>query len=953
MVVVNADRNELGKHYGSSNLSYSEVKIATREQQRPEMTPLTRQEQPAAWNAFAHEYPREAYVPQLVARQASATPDAIALVSVDRTFSYEELNRRANQLAHYLQKLGVRANVLVALCAERSMDMVVGLLAILKAGGAYVPLDPAYPPERLAFMLRDAQTPVLVTQQHLASRFANLDTRPHIVYLDADAALLAQQSAADPSCAISITDLAYVIYTSGSTGQPKGVQILHDSLLNLVFWHQRAFSVTSSDRATQVASPAFDATGWELWPYLTAGASVYLADEDTRLSPILLRDWLVEHRITITFLPTPLAENIMTLKWPSTTSLRYLLTGADKLQHYPPPGLPFALINNYGPTEATVVATFGHVPPIENPDGPPSIGRPIANTQIYILDERLQQVPIGEPGELYIGGVGLAKDYLNRPDITVERFIPHPFSSEPGARLYKTGDLARFLPDGQIAFLGRADQQVKIRGYRIELGEVEAVLNRHPAIQQAVVIVREDVPDNKQLVAYVVTNQQMTSTTEQQLFQLPNNLQIFHLNRTETQWLYNEIFVDQSYLKNGITLADGDCVFDVGANIGLFSLFVHQSCPNARVYAFEPIPPIFETLRNNITLYGLNTKLLNYGLSRENGKAEFTFYPHFSAMSGAYADSQEDEEVTRATLHNQGELLAQYTDELLAGRFRSETFTCQLRTLSEVIRENAILRIDLLKIDVEKGELDVLEGIKEEDWQKIKQIVIEVHDRDGRLAQVIDLLKRHGYRLAVEQAELLANTGLYNIYATRHSRMRPFEAGSQRKTSPDDFSPLVSRYFVSTAELQRFLHTQLPDYMVPASFVLLDALPLTPNGKVDRAALAALDTTNTVRDVALVAPSKPIEERLAAIMAPLLGLEQVGIGIDDDFFMLGGHSLLGTQVIMRVAETFGVDLTLRSLFEAPTVRQLSDEIERLILAKVEAMSDEEALQLLEQGRSIE
>ena len=256
---MNTDRNELGKHYGSSNLPCPGVLIATREQQRPEMPLLTRQEQEqlAAWNATRYEYARDVCIPQLVARQANATPDAIALVDADRALSYAELNRRANQLAHYLRELGVRASVLVALCAERSVDMVVGLLAILKAGGAYLPLDPAYPPERLAFMLQDARAPVLVTQQHLASRFANLDTRPHIVCLDADAALLARQSAADPSCAISITDLAYVIYTSGSTGQPKGVQIAHDSLLNLVFWHQRAFSVTSSDRATQVASPAF------------------------------------------------------------------------------------------------------------------------------------------------------------------------------------------------------------------------------------------------------------------------------------------------------------------------------------------------------------------------------------------------------------------------------------------------------------------------------------------------------------------------------------------------------------------------------------------------------------------------------------------------------------------------------------------------------------------------
>src|SRR6266487_1924044 len=317
------------------------------------------QHQLAAWNATQQNYPRNACVPHLVAGQATVTPDAVALVAGHQRLTHRELHQRANQLAHYLQTLGVRPNVLVGLFVERSLDMVVGLLGILKAGGAYVPLDPSYPPDRLAFMVEDAQAPVLITQQHLVSRLPAQQAR--VICLDADAAVLAQQSPADPISAVTADDLVYIIYTSGSTGRPKGVQITHGSLLNLVFWHQRTFKVTAADRATQVASSAFDATGWELWPYLTVGASAYLPDEHTRLSPTLLRDWLVEHRITITFLPTSLAESIMTLEWPSTTSLRYLLTGADKLQHYPPPGLPFALINNYGLTETTVVNTSGRI----------------------------------------------------------------------------------------------------------------------------------------------------------------------------------------------------------------------------------------------------------------------------------------------------------------------------------------------------------------------------------------------------------------------------------------------------------------------------------------------------------------------------------------------------------------------------------------------------------------
>ena len=355
----------------------------------------------AAGNAPVLEHHLDACVPQLVAMQAAATPGAVALGAGNRMLRYDELNRRANQLAHYLQTLGVGPQTLVALCVERSFDMVVGLLGILKAGGAYVPLDPAYPPERLAFMLADSAAPIVVTRQSTAEQLPGRG--PGLVCFDADSPALAAQSESDPVSAITADDLAYVIYTSGSTGRPKGVQITHRSLLNLVFWHQRAFAVTYSDRATQVSSPAFDATGWELWPYLTCGASVSLPDEETRLSPLLLRDWMLERRITIAFLPTALAESTLALEWPSTTALRFLLTGADTLHRYPSPTLPFALINNYGPTEATVVATSGHVPPGEHADGPPSIGVPIAHTQVYLLDEQLRPVPDGDPGNCISG----------------------------------------------------------------------------------------------------------------------------------------------------------------------------------------------------------------------------------------------------------------------------------------------------------------------------------------------------------------------------------------------------------------------------------------------------------------------------------------------------------------------------------------------------------------------
>jgi len=556
-------------------------------------------------------------------------------------------------MAHYLRAFGVGPDTLVGICLERSVEQVVSALGVLKAGGAYLPLDPTYPSGRLTFMLNDAQAPVLLTKQHFAARLPVGKWR--VINLDADELQIARTPAGSPDIPVSGKNLAYVIYTSGSTGQPKGVQITNNGLLNLIFWHQQTFGVEPSDRATQISNPGFDAAVWELWPYLTAGASVFLPPDAIRNDPASLRNWLVAQRITITFAPTPLAERMIALEWPRETALRIFLTGADTLHSYPPPNLPFTLINNYGPTECTVVASSGRVLPGGCTDVLPSIGRPIANTQIYILNEQLQQVPIGVTGEIYIGGAGLARGYLNRPKLTAERFIPSPFSSDPNTQLYKTGDLARYLPDGQIAFVGRIDEQVKIQGYRIELNEIISLLNRHPMVQTSLVSAREDTPGYKNLVAY-----------------------------------------------------------------------------------FVPKPG------------------------------------------------------TQAT------------------------------------------------------------------------------DKD----------------------------------------------------------------------LRHFLNSELPEFMVPAFFVRLDSMPLNASGKIDRGALPAPTEANILRDENYVCCRTPIEQGVTAVLAGLLNLKRVGV--NDNFFLLGGNSLLGAQVIAQVSDTFGVELSLLSLFDHPTVSELSAEIERLLLAKLGAMSEDEA-----------
>jgi len=428
-----------------------------------------------------------------ISTHAAAFPLRVALAGADEVLTRFELDARANRLAHELRALGVGPDVPVGLFLHRSPSAVVGALGILKAGGAYVPLDPAYPAARIDFMLRDSGVRVVVTN---AATSALLPCGSwHMVELDE----IRGGCAETPDGRTAPGNLAYVIYTSGSTGQPKGVMVTHGNLENLVEWHTAAFGINQDDRASQVSSFGFDAAVWEVWPYLARGASVHFADDSSRREPEALRDWLVRQGITVSFVPTALAEHIVTLPWPATPALRYMLTGADTLHRHAPDGLPFTLVNNYGPTECTVVATSGVVPRAETNGQLPAIGRPIRNTFVWIADEKLRPVREGETGELLIGGAGVTRGYLNRADLTAERFI-----KVAGERVYRTGDLARLLPDGQIAFAGRVDGQIKIRGFRIEPGEIATMLGLHAGVRSSVVAAKEDAAGEKRLVAYVV-----------------------------------------------------------------------------------------------------------------------------------------------------------------------------------------------------------------------------------------------------------------------------------------------------------------------------------------------------------------------------------------------------------------------------------------------------------------
>jgi amino acid adenylation domain-containing protein len=433
-------------------------------------------------------------LPALVNANVRERAHALAISCGSEGLTYGELQRRAKKLMYSLVSAGVTRDVPVGVLLNRSPSFVVAALAVLMAGGAYVPLDPACPVERVDFMVKDARIKIGITD-----RSRQLLQTEGVFWLDVDdpkTLSLRQTEPEEPGA----HDLAYIMYTSGSTGQPKGVQVEHKALMNLVNWHLEAFSLSATDRASQYASVGFDAAVWEIWPYLAEGASVFMIDECTRNNPPGIRDWLKDNQITIAFAPTPIAEQLVQLDWPEDISLRVLLTGGDKLHRRPPASLPFKLVNNYGPTEATVVTTCGEVH--SNGDSPePSIGKPIQNVIVRILDERMQPVSEGVPGEIYVGGEGLARGYVNQ-EATSHSFVASPFA-EDGGRLYKTGDVGFYMPDGEIAFIGRNDDQIKIRGFRIEPNEIVAALNRHPAVQSSAVRVVGSFEDKK-LVAYIV-----------------------------------------------------------------------------------------------------------------------------------------------------------------------------------------------------------------------------------------------------------------------------------------------------------------------------------------------------------------------------------------------------------------------------------------------------------------
>jgi amino acid adenylation domain-containing protein len=485
-----------------------------------ELPLLTNEEQAQLrdWNQTNSEYERDRCVPQLVEMTVARQHEAVAISYGAEQISYRELNTRANQLAHYLRKQGVGPDVRVGVLLDRSIELIVALLGVLKAGGAYVPLDGSYPAQRLRFMLEDAGVTLLLTMRGQPEVVAEGDAT-EVVYLDRGWEQFGSESHENPGVVTSAGDLAYVMYTSGSTGQPKGVGVTHRAINRLVR-NTNYVQLEKSDRVAQVSNVSFDAATFEIWGALLHGAQLAGIDKETMLSPAEFKRALAKQHISAMFLTTALFNQIAQSLPETFAPLRYLLFGGEAcdpqaVRRVLQLGKPRHLLHVYGPTESTTFTTWYDVKEVEATARTIPIGQALSNTDTWVLDRHMQLAPVGVTGELYIGGDGLARDYLRRPDLTAEKFVPHPYSTEPGARLYRTGDLVRYLSNGNIEFLKRMDQQVKIRGFRIEPGEIEAALQEHPAVRESIVVVREEIPGDRHLVAYVVRDPDFQSTTEQ------------------------------------------------------------------------------------------------------------------------------------------------------------------------------------------------------------------------------------------------------------------------------------------------------------------------------------------------------------------------------------------------------------------------------------------------------
>ena len=966
-----------------------EAIIANPQQCLSELPILTESEQQLLfdWNNTQAEYSKDICIHSLFEEQVAKTPNAVAVVFEQQELTYQQLNQRANQLAHRLQTLGVDPEALVGICVERSLEMVVGLLGILKAGGAYVPLDPSYPRERLSYMLSNAGMEVLLTQESLLSSLPSHTAR--MVCLDTDWEETEQHSQENLIAEVCADNLALVIYTSGSTGQPKGVMISHSSIVNRLFWGIEQYKLKLGERVLQKTSLNFDASVWEIFGTLLAGSCLILARPDGHRDPAYLVKIMVEQRIThVDFVPAMLKYVLDESGIENCSYLRSVNSGGESLpleirDHFFEKLAGVELHNCYGPTEVSIDATSWlcdrNSPAI-------SIGRPIANQEVYILDDFLQPVPIGVAGELYVGGAGLARGYLNQPDLTAEKFIPHPFNLHENARLYRTGDLARFLPDGNIQFLGRLDNQVKIRGIRLEIDEIAGVLRNHPTVNEAVVVMQND-SVSKRLVAYISPKQRgRQSQFWPSVGEYPLYDELLYHSMT------NDEKRNQCYRQSIYKLVQDKVVMEIGTGQDAILARFCIEAGAKKVYAIESDKEAYERASVLVKRLGWEDKIsLFQGYSTEIELPEHADVC-LSEIIGTIGGSEGVAVIlndARRFLKPDGCMIphrcstkiaaVSLPHELLKSPGFKDVPAHYVRKIFNHVGNPFDIRlcvknfplVNIISNDDIFEDLDFSAYTAIEYERKINLQITKAGRFDGFILWlnlytnpdiIIDNLKQEFSWLPVyfpvfsPGLEVLPGDAIiatcngqlsdnninpdYRISGrvirqngdVIHFAHDSYHHQSAFSRSPffellfpnDEISLITSERELSAKNLRTYLSQYLPNYMLPDAFVTLDALPLTPNGKVDKKALPIPDFT-LLQSQEYVAPKNEVEEILSAIWTEVLGVNR--IGVYDNFFELGGHSLLATQLMSRVRQTFGVEVPLKTLFEANTINTLAIQIQ--------------------------
>ncbi|MBO6636946.1 MAG: amino acid adenylation domain-containing protein [Roseitalea sp.] len=852
----------------------------------------------------------------------NAFGDASAVASGATVLTFSQLKQRSGVLAAELVHQGIGMGDRVGVVNTRDCETIVALWAVWRAGGVVVALEPDYPQARLDMMLADAGLCAVAAAGHAADMAKRLFAGLPVIATDA------RSSGSDPAVPDrrlpTARSGAYIIYTSGSTGRPKGVLVSHGNCCHLAQALDRSV-YGGSDAAMRIsinASLCFDSSMKQVLAMLH-GHCVCPVPADARGDVEALTAFVRTNDIDVFDCTPSLLRLLLDAGFKEGSHRpRRLLVGGEaidsalwaRLQALP----GVRSFNMYGPTEATVNATFAAI------SGPePAIGQPMPGSSVHILDEDLNLLPLGQTGEVFIGGDGVAQAYWGAAAETARRFLPDPFSEAPGARMYRTGDFARLRADGQLVFAGRHDRQVKVRGHRVEVAEVEATLRAHPQVAHAAVTVRRD-----EFGTRLFAHAEPVSGNGLQFFA---GQTLCEFNRYETKYLYDEIFRDRTYIRAGIGLPDGAVVFDVGANIGMFSAFVALECRRPTIYAFEPLPPLFECLEANAAVIDAEVHLFNCGLSDRKRQEVFLLYGGYSVMSGQkeYQDPSSEIEVIKRYLTNQrgdgdddAALLLGHADELLTQRFESSEHACALVPLSDIIEARQVASIDLLKIDVQRAELDVLKGVRDTHWPLIKQIAMEVHDgagtpTEGRLDETIAFLESRGFLVTTQQDDLLRNTDRYNLFAHQRGVAAMTSTGRAK-------APTTAWDGALTADdLSAYLAETLPDHMVPAALEVLPEIPLNANGKTDYRALAERPVIGGRKaEPAGKAATGAIgrsEAVLVDIWQTILGVDKVGV--DDNFFDLGGDSIRSIRA-QAEAGKHGISFTLRDLFAHQTIRAL-------------------------------